>query len=97
MRLGVLVTAAGLLGFALAALAAGSADAYDAALAACLTAGGVLPDCQSQAGSAGWPAGRAVALAIGAVSLNALIVGPWFIARTRAAWLRRFLPRWLPW
>ncbi len=37
------------------------------------------------------------AIVLGAVGLNALIVGPYFLLRANAERLRRLLPPWLPW
>ncbi len=38
-----------------------------------------------------------LAIVGGAIGLNALIVGPYFLLRANAERLRRLLPPWLPW
>jgi len=38
-----------------------------------------------------------VAILVGALGLNASIVGGWLSARKHAGRLRRFIPPWLPW
>ena len=38
-----------------------------------------------------------ISIAFGAIGLNALIVGPFFLLRPFADRLRRYLPPWLPW
>jgi len=38
-----------------------------------------------------------ISILLGAIGLNALIVGPFLLLRPFADRLRRFLPPWLPW
>lgn len=40
---------------------------------------------------------RGLAILLGAIGINLLIVGSWFLIRPLADRFRRFLPPWLPW
>lgn len=46
---------------------------------------------------AGPAANGGLAVLLGAIGVNLLIVSPWFVARRHSARLRRFIPPWLPW